>query len=181
MLFGKKIFLRYLEPPDADVLHQWENDKSHWNVTGTQKPFTKKEIKSFISNQKDIYLDKQLGWMICTPPISPLSPGRGIGGEVGCIDLFEFNKTNLTAGIGILVDKNHRRNGYGSEALSLLVTYSFEILNLKQLYCNISADNTASMNLFQKHKFKTVEKKKEAHLLVIARNRVTKQSPRKKE
>src|ERR1051325_7237379 len=146
MLHGKKILLRSPELSDTDILHQWENDKAHWGVSGTQKPFTKKEIKDFISNQKDIYLDKQLRLMICTSPLSPLSHGRGVGGEVGCIDLFEFNEQNLTAGIGILVDKNHRRNGYGSEALSLLIIYSFEILNLKQLYCNVSADNTASMS-----------------------------------
>lgn len=159
---GEKILLRSPELSDTDILHQWENDKAHWDVSGTQKPFTKKEIENFISNQKDIYLDKQLRFMICTNH-SPLT--KGDKGVVGCIDLFNFD--GLKAGIGILIDKKHRKNGYASDALSLLVNYSFEILNLKQLYSNVSEDNTASMKLFQKHDFKITGKKKYEHVLQL--------------
>ena len=161
MLRGKKILLRYPELSDADILYEWENDKSHWKISGTQKPFTKKEIKDFILNRKDIYLDKQLRWMIAFNEKL-----------VGCIDLFDFNQQRGTAGIGILIDKNCRRKGCGSEALSLVINYSFEILNLKQLYSKVSSDNTASMKLFMKHKFKTAEKKKHIHLFRLINKRL---------
>ncbi len=176
ILQGNKIILRSVILSDTDLLFKWENDKTNWQVSGTKKPFTKKEIKEFISNQKDIYLDKQLRFMICTSPTplvsgSPAHKKRRAGetekGSVGCIDLFEFNEQNLTAGIGILIDKKHRKKGYASDALSLLIVYSFEILNLNHLYCNVSADNTASMKLFQKHKFKIIGKEKDAHLLKL--------------
>ena len=163
MLHGKKIVLRAVTLSDTDTLYQWENDKANWTVSGTKKPFTKKEIKNFITNQKDIYLDKQLRLMIETR-----DKGQGTGDKkilVGCIDLFEFNEQNLTAGIGILIDKKYRKNGLASEALSLLITYSFEILNLKELYCNMSEDNTVSLKLFQKHKFKITGKKSNIHSL----------------
>ena len=173
-LQGKKIFLRSVQPSDADILYKWENDKSYWQVSGTKKSFTKKEIQDFISNQKDIYLDKQLRLMICTSPLNPLSRWRGekgtgvVRGEVvGCIDLFNFNEPNLTAGIGILIDKKYRKKGYASDALSLLIKYSFEILNLNQLHCNISEENKASIKLFQKHKFKIIEKKNGLHSLQL--------------
>lgn len=157
-LSGKKIFLRSVLPSDADILYKWENDKSNWEVSETKKPFTKKEIKDFIANQKDIYLDKQLRLMICISP--PRLLERGSGGEVGCIDLFAFDEPNLKAGIGILIDKKHRKKGYASEALLLMINYCFEILNLKELFCHISEENEASMGLFKKHKFKVVGKKK---------------------
>ena len=150
-------------PSDAGLLYKWENDKTNWQVSGTKKTFTKKEIKDFISNQKDIYLDKQLRLMI---ELSPLL--KGVQGDViGCIDLFNFNERNLTAGIGILIDKKHRKKGYASDALSLLIVYSFEILNLRKLICNISADNKASMKLFQKHNFKITEKKEDEYVLQL--------------
>lgn len=156
-LQGKKIVLRSVLPSDADLLYKWENDKTNWQVSGTKKPFTKKEIKEFISRQKDIYLDKQLRWMIASNENS-----------VGCVDLFKFDEKNLKAGIGILIDKNHRRKGYASEALSLLIVYCFEILNLRKLFCNISSDNKASVKLFQKHKFIIKEKKASEYVLQLA-------------
>jgi diamine N-acetyltransferase len=170
-LQGKKIALRSVIPSDADLLFQWENDKSNWQVSGTNKPFKKTEIIKFIANQKDIYLDKQLRLMIC---ISAAQKKKGRKGEaengrtVGCIDLFEFDEQNLKAGIGILIDKDHRKNGFGSEALFLLTTYSFQILNLQQLYCNVSVDNAPSLKLFQKHKFTVTEKKKDVCSLELA-------------
>ncbi len=165
-LQGKKIFLRSVQPSDADILYTWENDKSNWQVSGTKKTYTKKEIKDFISNQKDIYLDEQLRLIICIN--SPLK--KGDKGVVGCIDLFNFNEPNLTAGIGILIDKKYRKKGYASDALSLLIKYSFEMLNLNQLHCNISEENKASIKLFQKHKFKITKKKNGLHSFQFARH-----------
>ena len=162
LLQGKKIFLRSVQPSDADILYKWENDKTNWQVSGTRKPFTKKEIKNFIANQKDIYLDKQLRLMICLRPPLPLE--RGARGEAaGCIDLFHFKEKNLSAGVGILIEKQFRMNGYASESLSLLINYSFEILNLKKLQCNISEYNIGSVKLFQKHKFKITNTKNGVH------------------
>ena len=165
---GKKILLRSVQPSDADVLYKWENDRSNWQVSETKKPFTKKEIKTFIANQNDIYLDKQLRLMICITP--PRLLERGSGGEVGCIDLFDFNEPKLKAGIGILIEKKYRKKGYASDALSLLITYSFEILYLKELRCSISEENEASIKLFQKHKFKVFQKKKEMNFLRLLNN-----------
>lgn len=160
---GKKIVLRSVIPSDADILYKWENDRSNWDVSGTKKSFTKKEVKDFIAKQKDIYLDKQLRLMICTSP--PLSGERGPGGAVGCIDLFEFDTKK--AGIGILIEKKCRNKGYAAEALSLLIKYSFKTLNLKELFCSISVDNEASLRLFQKCKFKITSTEKNIHTLQL--------------
>lgn len=156
-LQGENIFLRTVFPSDADLLFKWENDKVNWQVSGTEKSFTEKEIKDFIINQKDIYLDKQLRLLICIN--SPLKKGDKGVVAVGCIDLFEFDERNSKAGIGVLIEEKHRKNGHASEALSVLIKYSFEILNLQELFCHISENNTASLKLFQKHKFILADKK----------------------
>ena len=167
ILSGKKIVLRAVLPSDAELLYQWENDKANWEVSGTKKSFTKKEISDFISNQKDIYLDKQRRLMICLLR----DKGQEMKDGIGCIDLFEFDETKLKAGIGILIDKKNRKNGYASEALHLLVKYSFKILYLKELFCNISEENKASMELFKKQKFKIISKKKNIYSLQLFNNK----------
>jgi len=162
-LEGKKIFLRPALPSDADVLYDWENNKDNWPVSGTKKPFTKKEIKDFISNQKDIYLDKQLRLMISL---------SSSGAAIGCIDLFEFDERALEAGVGILVEKEHRKKGYASDALAQLIHYSFKTLNLRKLYCTITEDNQVSMKLFRKHQFQVTDKKEKLHSLQLENSKM---------
>jgi diamine N-acetyltransferase len=55
----------------------------------------------------------------------------------------------LRAGIGILVREEFRKMGYAKEALEILIRYSFSLLQLHQLYCNISAGNEPSCSLFE--------------------------------
>ena len=162
ILQGKKIILRSVELTDTDTLFKWENDRSNWPVSGTKRPFTKKEIKDFIINQKDIYLDKQLRMMICL-----LQPPALSWFTIGCIDLFDFDQPDLKAGVGILIEKKYRKNGYASDALSLLIKYCFEILHLKQLNCIIDEENISSIMLFQKLKFKIIKKQNGMHSLQL--------------
>jgi len=72
---------------------------------------------------------------------------------IGAIDLFDFDPVHLRAGVGILIQEEFRKKGYASEALSLLIRYSFSILGLHQLYTNITPNNKASIRLFEKNGF----------------------------
>lgn len=147
------VLLRAVEPADIDLLYQWENDIENWKVSNTQTPFSRFVLEQYIAGaHQDIYQIKQLRLIICDVQNK----------AVGCIDLFDFDPNHQRAGIGILIaEQSDRKKGYASEALKLLIEYCFTILNLHQLYCNISNDNEASILLFQKHDFKITGIKKE--------------------
>ena len=110
-------------------------------------------IKQYLDNaHKDIFEVKQLRLVISNYKDNAL----------GMIDIFDFDFKNRRAGIGILVKEiSDRQNGYGSEALNLLINYCFTHLDLHQLYCNISEDNKASIKLFSNHGFDKVGLKKD--------------------
>jgi diamine N-acetyltransferase len=152
-LKGQHILLRALEPEDIDVLYAWENDPENWGVSNTQTPFSRFVLEQYITTSHvDIYSAKQLRLVICDTD----------GKAVGTIDLFDFDPNHLRAGVGILIaDKTDRRKGFASEALELLKSYCFEILNLHQIYCNITTDNESSILLFQKHGFQITGIKKQ--------------------
>ncbi|MBA3706733.1 MAG: GNAT family N-acetyltransferase [Bacteroidetes bacterium] len=152
-LQGQNIFLRAIEPSDIDILYQWENDVENWKVSNTQAPFSRFVLEQYItSSHQDIYSVKQLRLIICDSNKKPL----------GCIDLFDFDPNHLRCGIGILIsEKSDRRKGYASEALELLIDYCFSVLNVHQLYCNITTDNEASVLLFQKYGFQITGIKKQ--------------------
>ena len=152
-LKGKNIYLRALEHEDLEIIHAIENDESVWEISNTQTPYSKFLIKQYLEHsQKDIFEVKQLRLVISNYNEDAL----------GLIDLFDFDFKNGRAGVGILVkDEADRKKGYGSEALQLLIKYSFTHLGLHQLYCNISEENQASLKLFTKHNFQIIGLKKD--------------------
>jgi diamine N-acetyltransferase len=156
-LKGKHIFLRALEPEDLEFIHTIENDEIFWEISSTQTPYSKILIKQYLDNaHKDIYEVKQLRLVISNYNDEAL----------GMIDIFEFDFKNNRAGIGILIKKpENRKQGFGKEALKLLIDYCFSHLYLHQLYCNISEENEASINLFTNQGFKKVGLKKDWNLV----------------
>ena len=139
LLRSEKVALREMTDNDLELIFDWENRTELWHLGNEHTPLTEAQISHFINHSTgDIYTDGQLRSMIETSTET-----------IGCIDLFEFDSHNLRAGIGILIAENvHRRKGYATEALTLLVNYCFGILNLRQLYCHIPVDNAASLRLF---------------------------------
>lgn len=156
-LKGKHIYLRALEPEDLDFIYDIENDQSIWEISSTITPYSKFLIEQYLANSyKDIFEAKQLRLVICN--IEDLA--------IGLIDLFDFDFKNKRAGIGVLIkDETNRQKGYSKEALELLMAYSVNHLDLKQLYCNVSEDNKMSLKLFKNQGFEIVGLKKDWNLI----------------
>jgi diamine N-acetyltransferase len=154
ILENSNITLRALEPEDLDVLYRWENDPSIWHLSGTVVPYSRFLLKQYLENaQKDIFELKQLRLII------ELNREKR---PVGAIDLFDFDPYHRRAGIGILIaDDSDRGKGYAREALDTLMKYSFDVLKLHQLWCNIASWNSKSMRLFTSAGFQVVGEKKE--------------------
>ena len=134
--------LRALEPDDLDTMYRWENDTNIWRVSGTTAPFSRHSLMRLIDEQRfDIYATRQQRLVIETTD----TPQPAMAGTV---DLFEFDPQNLRAGVGIMTAPEMRGRGYGADALKALEGYCRETLHLHQLWCEVSADNEASMRLF---------------------------------
>lgn len=143
MLREDNISLRAIEPEDVEIIYKWENNTDIWFVSNTFNPFSKYIIKKYIETaHKDIFEAKQLRLMIDLHE-------KGNVVTVGTIDLFDFEPFHRRAGVGILIsDIRYRKKQIATKALQLLISYAFNILHLKQLYCNITAGNTVSIRLF---------------------------------
>ncbi|GBU06919.1 N-acetyltransferase [Bacteroidales bacterium] len=139
------IKLRALEPEDLDVLYAWENDSELWSSGNTLSPYSKFALREYLSEaRQDIYHTKQLRLMIEL---------KDENRAIGTIDLYEFDPMNLRAGVGILLDKEFRKMGLGTQVLDLIQAYAFGFLFLKQLYAYIPQSNEASQNLFLKSSY----------------------------
>lgn len=150
----EEIKLRALEPEDLELLYEWENDNTNWAVSNTITPFSRFTLKRYLEDShRSIYETGQLRLMI-----DHLADRK----TIGTIDLFDFDPFHRRAGIGILIaDENYRRKGYAAMALTCLSNYCFRTLHLHQIYCNILATNTESIELFKKQGFLLAGTKKD--------------------
>lgn len=153
-LKGNHIYLRALEPEDLAFLYEIENDTSLWEVSHTQTPYSRWVLKNYLDNShQDLYEAKQLRLAI----VENTSDGL-----LGLIDLFDFDPKNNRIGMGIVVKDAARRNeGFGSEAVKVLVDYVFGHLNIHQIYVNVTVANVASIKLFSKFGFALIGVKKQ--------------------
>ena len=150
---GNRVTLRALEIEDLEAMYGWENDMSVWRVSGSIAPFSRNILSRLIDEQQfDIYATRQMRLVIeCNES----------GVAIGAIDLFEFDPQNRRAGIGIIVAPPYRRKGFAADALLCVERYAREVLHLHQLWCSVTADNQASLALFNTAEYKPCGCRKE--------------------
>ena len=145
--------MRALEPEDLDAMYGWENDTDVWRASGTVAPFSRHVLSRLIDEQQfDIYATRQMRLVI------ECNEDRA---TVGAVDLFEFDPQNLRAGVGIIVAPPYRRKGFAMDALLCVERYAREVLHLHQLWCSVTADNQASLALFNTAEYKPCGCRKE--------------------
>jgi len=158
ILEEKNIKLRALEPSDAELIYEWENDTSVWHAGNTIEPFSRHIILQYVRNATmDLFQSRQLRMMIDLKDTQS-KPSR----TIGSIDLFEIDPLHQRAGIGILIHKEkHRNHGYADQALKVIIQYAFQVLFLHQLYCHIDSDNAPSIKPFKNNGFQVTGTKKD--------------------
>ena len=140
-----KVFLRALEPEDIEALYATENDVSHWKYSDRQQPYSKVTLRNYIANaHEDIYTAGQLRFVLATAA-RPF---------IGMVDLYDFSAMHHRAGVGLLIRKEYRGQGFGAKAIALLEAYVKAHLQLHQLYACFSEDNLPSKKLFEKMGFR---------------------------
>jgi len=146
-----QIKIRELDISDIDFILEIENNRDIWRVSHTTTEFTKSEIEQFIAkNIIDGLENEQKRWVITANKES-----------CGCIDIFDFDKQNQRAGIGIVIHKDFQNKRIATKALRKFLRICKKDLKLNQLYCSIIPDNNSSIKLFTKQGFKETGVRKE--------------------
>ncbi|MDR1382038.1 MAG: GNAT family N-acetyltransferase [Tannerella sp.] len=145
LLECENIKLRAPEPEDLEALYEWENDTALWAVGCTLIPYSRYDLKRYVSSPKDLYESKQLRLIITAKPDME---------AVGTVDLYDFDPHNRRAAAGIMIDRKHREKGLAGDALSLFCRYAFSFLKLHQIYACIPVDNEPSRRLFARCGFR---------------------------
>ncbi|WP_404451769.1 GNAT family N-acetyltransferase [Virgibacillus necropolis] len=144
-LTGKRVYLRPIENEDLNLFYAkalW--DKEGRRLTGTQAVFSRSGVQNwFDKNSMD---NSRVDLLICLQENDQ---------PIGDIAMLDINHQNQNAIVRISIfDKEFWGDGYGTEAMSLLLEFGFDILNLHRIGLDVFAFNDRAIKSYKKLGFK---------------------------
>ncbi|WP_352418758.1 GNAT family N-acetyltransferase [Proteiniborus sp.] len=75
---------------------------------------------------------------------------------IGYISIKNIRKLMKTSRLGIVFDPTILNNGYGSEAIMILLEYYFNVMEMKTLYLDVAKFNKRAIRCYEKCGFKKI-------------------------
>jgi RimJ/RimL family protein N-acetyltransferase len=150
-LAGEKVRLRPLDQRDLTVIRAaYQDFDLQLTTDGDAPPLTDDQILAFwteiISNP---------GLNLRYFAIEPLESAFGTGQCVGACSLQQIDMRNRHAELSIfMVAPEHRNQGYGSEAIQLLLVYGFEVVRLDKVYLGAYDFNEGGLRAYERVGFR---------------------------
>lgn len=139
MLTSENVYLRLLEKEDLYRLVEWRN-KSYEDFY--EYPFSNYNQQAWFEKHSKC---GDLLFIIC----------KCNNKEIGIIGLSEIDNRNRNAKFGrFFVGRKFRGNGYGKDAIIMILNYAFKHLNLHSVYLDTFKSNIRVINFYEKIGFK---------------------------
>lgn len=153
-LKGRNIFLSPINETDSELYTKWMNDLHVTIALGN--------ASLLFSLQKEKELLESLAREGYHFAIVKKDEERLLG---NC-SLFNISHIHNTADLGIFIGEEvDRSKGYGQEALTLLLSYGFKILNLNNIMLRLWSFNTRALKCYQKVGFRQCGIREQAYLV----------------
>jgi RimJ/RimL family protein N-acetyltransferase len=138
----KTIRLRGIEPADAEVFYRWNQDSQRaGNLDFVWPPTSLASVKDWVEKETLHKLENgAFHWVI----------ENQAGEPVGSIDTHSCDPRCGTFSYAMDVQAEHRRKGYASQAILLVLRYYFEELRYQKVTVCVHGDNPASILLHRK-------------------------------
>ncbi len=139
-LEGKRIYLRPIENEDLDLLYSTLWDKEGRKLTGTQTVFSRSGVQKWFENVSTD--NTRIDLIICLQENSQ---------PIGEMAMLDIDHQNRRAVVRIAVfDRAFLGNGYGTKAMSLLLSYGFDKLNLHRVGLDVYSFNQRAIKSYEK-------------------------------
>lgn len=139
----KGISLRAVEPEDANIMWEFDNDSSQWPLVGIAAPFSRENMRQYaLTYDADPFRAGQLRLMVDYQDKT-----------IGILDIYDISAINRTGWLGIYIAPHARRCGHASAAIKIAARYAAAVLNIKCLAAKISSANPGSVALFKRAGF----------------------------
>jgi len=146
MIYGKRVRLRGAERSDLEKFVEWINDPEVTAGLTLSMPMSSVDEEKWFEDamkrpqaEKPLVIDMKDGtdWRL-----------------IGNSGFFDFDWMARSAEVGIMIgEKTLWNQGYGTEAMTLLLRHGFGTLNLNRIYLRVYADNKRAIRTYEKAGF----------------------------
>lgn len=141
---GEHVYLRVIEPEDADLVHAWYADEAFRTTMGSSLMSLARRRRRFEAVAEDPS-DELIKFVICRIEDDL---------AVGVIDLFAIDRTNGSCGFGIGIgDPALRGRGLGTDAVAALTDFAFGELRVERVWLATDARNVHAQAVYRKAGF----------------------------
>ncbi len=138
MLKGQRLTLRAIERDDLPRYVAWLNDLEVTDHLKAYLPFNLDDETNWYESQRHDRSAQNFAIVI-----------TGENLHIGSIGLMKINQREQNAELGIVIgDKNCWGQGYGREAIQLLLPFGFNTLNLHRIYLRVDASHPAAIRCY---------------------------------
>ena len=157
-IVGERVALGPLHRGLLPLLERWEND--FWTVDrggGDPRPATAEAVASGWESLLGGERPDWIGFAIyALPEYRP----------IGVMNIRDFINPHGTAEFGITIgDASERGQGYGTEAVRLLLDYAFTVLGVHNVWLDTPAYNAAALRAYEKAGFREIGRRRGARVL----------------
>ena len=144
-LVGERIYLSPKNSEDVEKFTEWLNDFDITDYIGrSAQLLTLEGEKEYMEKNKNA----EASFAIVTLENNEM---------IGTISLEKINNVNRYATLGIFIgNKEYWNNGYGAEAIKLILDYGFNYKNLHSVKLQLISFNERALNCYKKCGFKEV-------------------------
>jgi RimJ/RimL family protein N-acetyltransferase len=154
------IYLRALDHSDLERTSKWHNDSGLYETLVNPFRYVSRAAEEEWIRRKAAYSQTEIHLAICLTESNQ---------HIGNIHLRSIDWTARIAEVGIFIgEAEHRSNGYGSQAVRLMVRHAFNDLGLLRLYLTVFEDNHRAIRAYQKCGF-VVEGRLRKHAFKLGR------------
>lgn len=152
-IVGERIYLSPMCVEDAETYVRWMNDSKVTDGVG--------------STSRVISMENEKAWLLQNTGQHHFAIVNLETDElIGNCGIQEVNQLRQCAEVGLFIGEEKNRNqGYGREALSLLIDYGFNYLNLNNIMLRVFAFNTLAINCYKKVGFKEIGRRRQSYYL----------------
>lgn len=153
-IIGERIFLSPVNPDDAETYAKWINDL---------------EVNIYLTSAPKIYSvqkEREILERMCKEGYNFAIIDSEKEKLIGNIGLEDVDLLDRKAVLGIFIgDKEYWGKGYGTEAIELLLDFSFNILNMNSIMLLVKAFNKRAIRCYEKCGFKLIGVRREANIM----------------
>ena len=152
-LVGNRIYLSPMSVDDAETYVKWLNDLATTDGLG--------------NSSRIISLEDEKEWIKKSSSSFQFAIVRLEDDTIlGNCGFNEINQVMQNAIVGLFIgDEDNRNQGYGQEALNLLLDYGFNYLNLNNIMLKVFSFNERAIQCYKKVGFKEIGRRRQSYYL----------------